>query len=86
VVLRTGTPVSVTPHSAGEALASCNEGEIATGGGVEGDNNAFTVNNTFPTGTGDGNPATGWQANAYNVTSSSENLTAYVLCAPGSAT
>jgi hypothetical protein len=80
VTAREGSLVVVGNGKTGIASASCNPGEKATGGGsaISGSDSGWMVNEAFPTPSS-GTP-TGWQVRATNVTGSSNNLVAFVIC------
>ena len=70
----------------GQATATCNSGEKATGGGFATLSRLLVIVESLPSTPGGiiilaGDTATAWTAVAYNTTDSSRNLNAFVLCA-----
>ena len=67
--------------SAGHSIASCNAGEVATGGGgwVKEEEAKAWIRNSTPL-QGEGTP-TGWEVRAANFENSKAEVEAYVICA-----
>jgi hypothetical protein len=84
VVIRIGSTISVAAGDNGSIGVNCHAGERATGGGVSG--GGTLIHESFPT-TGnqalpaEGATATGWHVSAVNGTGTTQQLTAYVMCA-----
>jgi hypothetical protein len=73
VVVRSHTGIAV----AGFAIASCNPGEVATGGGGSVSGGIISASKPDPTG---GTP-TGWRADGSDLGGSPATVTAYAVCA-----
>jgi len=82
VVMRFGATTQVTAGSVATAIATCNAGEIATGGGFF-SQPGVEVTTSRPKPLSDGAQATGWQAAVKNNSGSSQNVGAYAMCTPG---
>ncbi|WP_165956285.1 hypothetical protein [Streptomyces hainanensis] len=69
----TGTPTSLAPGASGSAWAYCPAGEVPTGGGAG--TSAFDIYllDTRPSGTA-------WLVFGKNTGSTTQNITAYVVC------
>jgi hypothetical protein len=79
---RVSNVVNIFPEAVGEAVASCDAGDVATGGGYEGDHGSFgggfrvAIFGNRPAPSGDA-----WVVRARNESGNFLNLTAYVVCA-----
>jgi hypothetical protein len=88
-IVRRQTPSpGVAAGAIGAVTMTCNPGERAITGGLEGDGAAFTPNtfaltDSFPrtTRTGAGDVPTGWYVEARNTASSSSQFLGYLVCA-----
>jgi hypothetical protein len=69
-----GTGISLPPHTFGQDLVSCPDGEVATGGGYIG-NSEINVSVNYPYA------GTAWSVQGTNEGESDGHLTAWVICA-----
>ncbi len=90
VVMREGASSQIPANSFGTAVAACQAGERATGGGVYNEANVLvlqvtssypTPNPTSPPATGNGQVPTGWRVWLRNDSATPYNVNAYVICA-----
>jgi hypothetical protein len=81
-VMRYGITTQVTAGSGMSVTATCNAGEIATGGGFFSQAGVEVINSR-PKPLSDGGQATGWQVSVKNNTASSQSFGAYAMCTPG---
>jgi len=81
VVMRFGSTTQVTAGNQATAIADCNAGEMATGGGFFSQAGVDVITSR-PRPLSNGAQATGWQAAVQNNTASTQNVGAYVMCTP----
>jgi hypothetical protein len=83
VVVREGTQITLPANTSVTASASCNPGEVATGGGFRGDSDPQyfgSLRHSLPVPDDAGSTPTGWQVVVRGGTQS-HVTTAYVICA-----
>ncbi len=80
-IVRQGTNTSLTTGAINFVTASCLSGEVAVGGGAtNGGVAGIYLTQSYPQPIGVGLTATGWGASLYNLTGSTQNGAAWVVC------
>jgi hypothetical protein len=89
IVGRRSASQPVEPGALGALTMTCNPGERAINGGLQGigapppEANIFTITDSFPTTTSAlvGDVPTGWYVEARNMSNASDHFLAFVICA-----